>query len=269
LYLAAAAVTVALGQLLFFPDRRWLILFEVLGMLMVLVLWSVGRHEAWHEKWLHDRYLAEQLRIATFTALVGAVRPSEGDDPLPFYGGPHHWLALAVLELTESTAALVSQIPFGPLREFIVLAWLQEQQKFHGRTAHDTARRAHRRHWLGIGLFGATLLMAALHFLGVGHAPESHDLNVARLDLWVTFLALVLPVWAAAVHAVTSQLELERVAERSRRMARVLEPVLHRAAGASGFDELRRVSLQAAALMTMENREWWVLLSFQELRLHV
>jgi hypothetical protein len=52
-------------------------------------------------------------------------------------------------------------------------------------------------------------------------------------------------------------------------MARVLEPVLHRAAGASGFDELRRVSLQAAALMTMENREWWVLLSFQELRLHV
>jgi len=39
LYLAALAVSIAVGQVLFFPDRLWLILFEIAAMLTVLSLW--------------------------------------------------------------------------------------------------------------------------------------------------------------------------------------------------------------------------------------
>jgi len=87
--------------------------------------------------------------------------------------------------------------------------------------------------------------------------------------VWITFLALVLPAWAGAVHAVSSQLELERIAERSRRMAMALEWLVHRATRATTTDDLRQTVNETAELMMVENHEWWVLLSFQGARLHV
>ncbi len=270
LYVAAAAVTVAVGQVLFFPDRLWLILFEVLAMLLVLGLWWFGRREAWHEKWLHDRYLAERLRTTTFTALVGAISGQANDgDPLPFYRGPQHWLARCVDTLARSATAVPEQVPFEAVRRFVAMAWLRDQERFHSDTARRAGRRAARRHALGFGLFGATLLMASLHFMGIGHESGSGRPTEVRLDLWITFLALVLPVWAGTIHAMTSQLELERIAERSRRMGRALGRMARQAGCARTPGELRRICTDAATLMTVENREWWVLLSFHELRLHV
>jgi hypothetical protein len=67
LYLAALAVTIAVGQVLFFPEHHWLIIFEVMAMLTILGLWMSAGSSGWHEKCLHARYIAEQLRIATFT----------------------------------------------------------------------------------------------------------------------------------------------------------------------------------------------------------
>jgi hypothetical protein len=64
-------------------------------------------------------------------------------------------------------------------------------------------------------------------------------------------------------------MELERVAERSRRMARALEWLAHRAARVQTPDALAEVLHETAELMLVENHEWWVLLSFQDLRLNV
>lgn len=86
-----------------------------------------------------------------------------------------------------------------------------------------------------------------------------------RPGLWITFLALVLPVWAGAVHAVTSQLELERIAARSGRMAHALEPLVDRLVRAENTDAVRDVLDATADLMMMETHEWWVLLSFQDI----
>jgi hypothetical protein len=269
LYLAAAAVTVAVGQVLFLPDRLWVILFEVLGMVAILGLWWYGRREAWHEKWRHDRYLAERLRTAIFTTLAGCVpRESRAGNPLPFYRGPQQWLSSIVRSVAQSAARNRVVLPTRPLQSFLIGGWLGNQLRFHAGNAVRKHAAAHRRHALGVGLFAATLVMAVLHMMGVGHA-EAAVPRIGRVDLWITFLALVLPVWAGAVHALTSQLELERIAERSRRMAPVLEGVVYRAERARTSDELARIADEAAELMTIENHEWWVLLSFQDLRLHV
>lgn len=270
LYLAAGAVSVAIAQVLFFPDRAWMIGFEVAAMVAVLALWWHGRREAWHEKWRHDRYLAERLRTATFVALAGGLaRERRADDPLPFYRGPQHWKTSIVGSLAGAAVSSDPPPPLEPLKRLLVAAWLEGQRRFHARTAEARARQAHRRHWLGSLLFFATLVMAVLHMAGVGHAPDEEGARLARVDLWITFLALVLPVWAGAVHSITSQLELERIAERSRRMAGVLDGIAHRAGRARTHDELGRVVDDAAGLMLVENHEWWVLLSFQDLRLHV
>jgi hypothetical protein len=270
LYLAAASVTVAVTQVLFFPEQVRIILFEMLGMASVFAVWRYSRREAWHQKWLHDRYLAERLRIAMFTTLAGlAPEDAAGNEPLPFYRGPQQWLAQTVAALTRQAGRVVAPLPLEPLRQFLVTAWLAEQQSFHARNADRKAGRASRRHWFGFGLFGATFLMALLHFLGVGHNVHADATRVLRLDLWITALAIVLPVWAAAVHAATAQLELERVAERSGRMANVLAWMAHRSQHAATETELREIVLEAAELMAAETHEWFVLLSFQDVRLHV
>lgn len=268
LRLAAAAVTVGVMQVLFFPTRLWLIAFEILAMLAVLGLWWGGRRGAWHEKWLHDRFLAEQLRAAMFTVFTGAHRRRDADRSLPFHRGPRDWLSRTGARLTDRARARVPPMPLDPLRRLLVDGWIGNQQSFHERNAERKARQAHRRHQLGFVLFGATLLMAVLHLLGVGHV-DSHGQPLRDPSQWITFFAIVFPVWAGVVHAITTQLELERVAERSTRMATTLAGLVDRAERALTHEELAGTAADAASLMLRETEEWWVLLSFQDVRLHL
>jgi hypothetical protein len=270
LYLAGFAVTVAVTQVLFFPDHLWLILFEVAAMVGVLGLWWYSRREGWHEKWLHDRYLAERLRTAMFMTIAGCTpAAARRDDPLPFYRGPQQWLTMAVDSLSRSASRAVPPVALDALKAFLRLAWLEDQRGFHERNEDSKARTARRCRWLGLGLFGTTLVMALLHLSGVGHEAVTDRPRLLRPDMWITWLAIVAPVWAGAVHAVTAQLELERIAARSAQMARVLKGIAHRSVRARTLEEFRHIVGDAGELMKMENHEWWVLLSFQDVRLHV
>ncbi len=268
LRLAATAVTMALIQLLFFPAQTWLSLIEIAAMTAVFGLWRGSRRGAWHEKWLHDRFLAEQLRAAMFVVLADARQPASDDRTLEFYRGPKHWLSQVVTSLAAAARQRLSPIPLDPLRRLLVDGWLRDQQAFHERNAHRKAHQAHRRHQLGFALFGGTLLMATLHFLHVGDMDTAGRpwLNPA---VWITFLALVFPVWAGVVHAITTQLELERVAERSTRMATTLAGLADRMERALTQDELAETARETSAVMLGETHDWWVLLSFQDVKLHV
>jgi hypothetical protein len=269
LYLAAAAVTFGVAQVLFFAARPSVILLEIAAMLGVLFAWRYSLSEAWHEKWLHDRYLAERIRAEIFLAFLGpqASGARADEDSLPFYPGPHQWLNKVAHGL-RSRVPDSSAVSIDGVRAFLIDAWLNVQVRFHDGKAERVRRQAHRRHRLGLVLFGATLLMATLHLLGVGHADASAT-PVRRVDLWITFLALVLPAWAASVHAVTGQLELDRIAVRSERMATMLRLLARRAAQAESLPALGDVASDAAKLMGQETREWWALLSFQDVKLHV
>ena len=171
--------------------------------------------------------------------------------------------------IVSDAGKTVPILPLDALKRFLVHAWLEDQQKFHARSAKRKEKSAHRRHQIGFALFGTTLLMAILHFASVGHLAEVESAPYLNIGTWITFLALVLPAWAGAVHAVTSQLELERIAERSHRMSVALEWLAHRAMRATTLDELAETVNETAELMMVENHEWWVLLSFQGARLHV
>jgi len=269
LYLAALAVTIAVGQVLFFPEHLWLIVFEIASMLAILGLWLSAGSSGWHEKWLHARYLAEQLRVAIFTTLVEPETRKTKSDPLPFYRGPQQWLTQTVRAMSAEATKTTPPLPLPALKQFLIHAWLEDQQKFHERSAKRKEKSAHHRHQIGFALFGTTLLMAVLHLVGVGHGGDAGESRFFNLGEWITFLALVLPAWAGAVHAVTAQLELERIAERSRRMAVALEWLAHRATRATTLHELIETVHETSELMMMENHEWWVLLSFQGARLHV
>ena len=106
LYLAELSVTISVGHVLFFPEQHWLIIFEVLATLAILSLWMSAGSSGWHEKWLHARCLAKQLRIATLITMLEPESRNEKSCPLPFYRGPQQWL-------TQTVKSIVSELEYG------------------------------------------------------------------------------------------------------------------------------------------------------------
>jgi hypothetical protein len=260
---AAAGVSIALAQTLFLQEHPWIVAFEVVAMLVVLGLWWRSGKRAWHDRWLSNRYLAERFRSAIFISLANPKRDAEDQDSqemLPFYEGPRQWLARVTAHMSRQAGANIGETPLEPLKNFIVSCWIDAQCQFHVDNADRKKRIARLGHRLGTVFFGATLVLASLHGFGVGHATRG-------LGKWITFLAIVLPVWAGAIHAITVQLELERIAERSRRMAHSLRQLRQRILRARAHAELQAIVKETAALIRSETHEWWVLLSFQDTRL--
>jgi hypothetical protein len=267
--LAAIAVSVVVGQVLFFPNAVWLILFEILAMGGAVGLWFWCRREAWHEKWIHDRYLAERLRMASFGYLLDTVDTTTSRTPpagLAFYAGPNQWIVDVVSQvIAQARAAQPAPTELANVRQFLVDSWLEDQRQYHARNAQRHSRAAHRGHRAGTVLFVLTLILAIGHLIGVGHPHDAPPVGgITRLDLWITFGAIVLPAWGGAIHAITTQLELERVAARSKRMAQVLGVLIERAQEAQTIETLRAVVAEAQQLMRTENHEWWILLSFRQ-----
>jgi len=133
--------------------------------------------------------------------------------------------------------------------------WLEDQQRFHTQASETAGRTVRSGHRLGFVLFMVTVVMAILHVLHAGALAA--------------FLALLLPVWAGVVHSSIAELELERIEARSAGLSRALHELRVRADAAESNDEIEEVIDETAELMSTESREWWTLLSFHDIRLHV
>ncbi len=267
-YLSAAAVTLAVLQVLFLPAARWPIIGEIAIMIGVVVLLGLSLEGAWREKWLQARHLAEQLRIAFFSSIAGVHSPASHVRPanaLPFYRGPDTWVFATV----DRVAAACPHLSAGPdnwesVRAFLSTKWVAAQHCYHQSNAARRYRGAHRTHVAGLWLFGGTLVAATLHLLDAGHrvaprwgsAPES-------IDALAVACAIALPAWGAASHAVNALLERERIAARSRQMARVLGEIGTRMNGTQRREEFLAEVERARDVMLTETHEWLVSLSFR------
>jgi hypothetical protein len=265
--LSALAVTVGVMQWCFGLPAE-IIILEILAMGLALCLLFVGRTEQWHEKWLRDRHFAERLRMLLFTSITDPPIQRAAHAGLPFYRQPERWVVEATERIaTRARAAMPIQLPFEQLRAFITASWLDEQIEFHHETAERRHVAAHSAHKLGTYFFVGTLVMAVLHFFGVGHVHhhEAGASGNAWLGNTITALAIVLPAWGAAMHSIGSLLDHERIAERSHRMAELLEDLAARIRQTSNSAELAHEVRYAAELMMNENHEWRASLSFRGL----
>jgi hypothetical protein len=266
-YLAAMAVTLAVTQEVFFREQMWLSLLEFAAMAAAWLLHTSSRRRGDHEKWLRNRYIAERIRNGVFTVLVEEFpvpRSSQGDTPLPFYPGPQNWLVASLDRMIADTRQTIpAGIPFQLLKQFIVRKWIVDQRDWHDRNANRKTRSARRLRVAGTGLFFLTMVLVFLHIVNFG----SHSATAPWLSLGkgIVFLAIVLPAWGAAAHAIATLLEFERIATRSRRMSQALTVIARQADLATGSNSLRAAVREAAKVIGIENHEWWILLSFREL----
>ncbi len=272
---SALAVSIVAAQILFFPDQLWIISFEIAAMLAALGLMRIARNEAWHEKWLNNRHFSEWLRTHLFTGMLKEYQTNQQvvtSDRLPFYRSPDSWFIDTYRPLIEEVRQEISDdLHFDHLKRYLVDGWIYSQADWHAGNVGRKRGSAHKNHMIGSILFGATLLMAVLHLWGVGH-PEHHSeaqqhaAGVEELaGLGITFFAIILPAWGAAVHAVGNMLEHDRIATRSEHMSRVLKQIVAEADAANTIDELKHAIGHAEEVMATENHEWLVSLSFRNI----
>lgn len=192
--LAAIAVTIAVCQFVLAHDRVWLVWFEVAAMFAALFLQRVNGSQRWRDRWLNDRHLAEQVRMAMFTIYFGRI----GDDArghaqvLPFYPGPWPWISAAVNSLVQPIRESLHERPPAPaLAKWLEQVWLREQAAWHHANARRKEHNARHLHRVGFAAFAATLVLSLLHASGVGHSRHSGYRNAAGVEV---------PLVAAAGH---------------------------------------------------------------------
>jgi hypothetical protein len=268
--LTTFAVTAATAQKLFpAPFALWIV--AELAALMVALAWlRRSRHKNWHRKWLESRYIAEHLRTAMFTVLRQLNDQSfktEAPSSLRYYTGPGHWLSdycgRIIRDACQQQPPRESQ---EQIQNFICEAWIEEQLHWHRKNAKRRAVENFRIHRAGQLFFVATLILGFLHLLGVGHHGNVIG-TYLDLDDWMTFFAIVLPAWGAAIHAINNQLETGRMVARSRGMVEALSEARDKLRSAQTSTARWKIILETERLAHHEQYEWWVLLSFREMPL--
>ena len=217
---SALAITLMTFQILFWPELYALAAVEILLLSVGYLSFRLSVREAWHEKWLNDRRLAEGLRAALFTvpllsedegafsqpsAAASGTANTRVQDPLPFYSPANAWFVATLKRVLRKERRRFSKdIDIDRDRAaitcFVREGWVRDQAEYHARNARRHRRLVARSRRLRLAMIVALALVAAAHAFGVGHGTEHHAAALlARLDLWVAFATISLPAWAAAL----------------------------------------------------------------------
>ncbi len=265
---AAAAVTVSIA--LYIAQHLNLVspsayrafgAIEIGLMMLALGLIMVSRRGKWQSRWLHARHLAERLRVAMFVTLIpDFVRPL----PDPAEMQRHYHFSTPELLKTASGALahpdLLSSAcrDLPALKAYLLKGWIRPQARYHRHAAHRRHRLATYSEWALILLFGLTVLAGVLHITGALHGHEDWA------DVLTVLPGIAFPAWATAIHGISDLLDHERISERSRNMARVLDSMALKLEEAKTMDELRNTAAEVEWIIMSENLEWVASLMFRK-----
>lgn len=204
-----------------------------------------------------------------FAALVRREPTSAGGHdhvfaPLPFYSPVNAWFVATLKRvLNKERRRFARQLDLGDdaqrcaVARFLRESWILDQAEYHRNNANRRKRQVTWATRLRLWMIGALVAVAALHALGAGHSPD-HDAVplLSRLDLWVAFGTVALPAWAAAFHVMLSLDDHERLRERSRLMAGLLDGIADRLARVGSVKELEDCVNEAERILDLESAEF-------------
>jgi hypothetical protein len=230
---------------------------ELFAIVAVLLLIATLQHYRWHHRSVDCRYLAEQFRVLCYLYPLGMTAP-------PVRVSAHNWqndLQQTWMEWRLRTILRGHPMPTRYLTRDnavnyyrdVVENLIQNQLVYHERNEKTLDTIAERLHFLVWIFFGAAAIACAVHFA-----------DPPGLSRWLTLCAAGFPAAAAACHAIATQGEFHRLAERSAAMKRGLQSVddrLRAAATARSLTPgtLRRECENIAALLMEEVFDWQIL----------
>lgn len=263
------AVAGAIG--LFEIDVVWGI-FELLTLLCIggVVLFNQFDRHNNHSVWMTFRPAAEALRISAMLhglmASLDSFRSSNwrnDRDGKAVLSKPHHWLVTQLMrEAGVPARARHCLEERQDDNKLALTALLQDQIGFHRSTAHKTEHLHHRLHLATSAVYGIVLLTVLLHLyaLADSHSALGHWIHQQR---WPLLITAFFPALAAALHGISTKLQLAQVAHSSETALHALQDLLPAIDVCAKPMALRAVALEAAGVMYAEHNGWNGLMEHQ------
>ena len=250
--LAALAVLMALGGLLFPAAQVLLGIGEPLAIASLVLNTWIGTRRQWHRRWLEYRQLAERIRPMRSLKLLGIGRPpiADGGD----FRGRAGWIDWYTRGEWRRLGCPSGRLcdPDALVRA-IVSEEIESQIDYHRHNAHQMHVLDKRLHALGMILFVISILGCAVAILTNVLFPrianDDHTLFVA--------LSAGLPALGAAIFGIRMQGDFDATSERSLLTAQELRRIADLLA-VPGIGLARQTDLieAAAAAMLSELGEW-------------
>lgn len=212
--LAALAVLLALSGLAAPTLKLPLIAIELLVILMILANTRAGTRAGWHERWLDNRHLAEQLRVVSLCSLLGELELRNRESSEANMGpGWVRWYARATARELGLPHVTVDDTYLERIR-LTAIAMIEDQVAYHESNARQMRHLDHRLHRIGGYLFAATALACA-GWIVVKLSGAAQVFMGIDLTITVTMLTAVLPAMGAALYGIRMQGDFNGVADRS------------------------------------------------------
>lgn len=261
--LSALAVIVVVSQGLLHLFKSFMFL-EALFMILILAIMYLGNRKGLKRRWRDYRFLAERLRIATYTALVG-------------FEASRHYKEIRINELSsraqwtvqyfhdlwdkwnnEKTASevTISDSRYSSaLKAFMLQAWLKDQKKFHEGATRKSRIKHKRLSVISSSLFIITLIVALIHW----SQPSNIEENL------LIFLAVCFPICASAATALREHFDFNKIARRSDQMNLLIDMIVIKLEETDDPDKVRTTCMEAERIFINEISDWHVLVGYHEL----
>ncbi|MEO0999719.1 MAG: hypothetical protein AAFW69_03790, partial [Pseudomonadota bacterium] len=237
--LAACAVLAGLSSVLWWthPDAvlikaGWVTL-EITIILVILWLTARGApsRQDWHRRWLEARMLAEALRLARLTALVGGVGRPGRDDPGHRRDDWPGWYARAALSEIGPPSGRVDAAVLEEVIDAVLAEEVEPQIAYNRKTEHTYHKVDHGLHITGERLFIATLIVGLCFVIFAGLYTAASEVKAlapvksvkATVKSLVTLLGAGMPALAAALAGIRAIGDFKLTADRAERTGDALE----------------------------------------------
>lgn len=241
------------------PGFRYLPYFffvpELLLIIAVSTLTWQGRRKRWHHRWMDYRLLAESLRQIQFLAPLGRTTPSFKVPAHLQPGDPRNsWFNWYFRALVRHGGMVQARFDSSHLRlcTQTLRDAVRKQIEYHENNSSRLETVARRSRRTGQGYFIVAGIACVLHLTG-------EDWQDTTIKFALSFATIILPVFGAALAAVSHHGEFERLAIRSEALAERLMSLLKKElTGAEPLSskELGRAAETFSEIMLAEILDW-------------
>lgn len=215
--LAGLAVVLALSGLIAPAFKLPLIVAELGCVGLILINIRTGKRLDWHERWMDNRHLAEQLRSLALSSLMGdlGLRSTTGTRDAAAVPGWVGWLARATARETGLPDARIDENYLRSVRD-VALQLIDDQLGYHRSNAARMNKLENRLARSGEIMFGATVAACIGWIIfKLSGLPMGSKGHVGVTEI-VTFTTASLPALASAIYGIRNQGDFAGGAFRSR-----------------------------------------------------
>lgn len=261
---SALAIALALtGLLVSSMTKIGLVAVELVLIGAIVVNTRIGHREAWQQRWLDYRQLAERLRPMRSLKLLGVAQPPNVS--AASRTGTPRWIDWYATAVWRHLGIPSGRIDHSRMAELVSLLGDQEigpEIRYHQKNAHKMMHVHHRLHQFGSACFLATVLLC-IGFLLYAALMEKSQTTAILFSI----MTAALPAFGSAAYGLRVQGDFAGSAARSAETATALTSLKSDLSPIPTLTRTAAIGNAAAAVMLVDLAEWR--LTYEQRRLEI